>query len=133
MNHILASRSWDQLKKTFEMYREDYGTKFGTSVKIQGYENWYKATLLAIFQYAMDPNLFFAKALKRDIGRETPTWENFYGVARVFAWRSEIDLEDIAHAFEVKYQKSLEKYIRKYIQEEYAKNTLLCILQSWQY
>ena len=100
---------------------------FYTSIKKKEYEYWYQETLWAIFQYAMDPDLFFAKALNRDIGRLKPAWRNLYGIARVFAWRSEIDLGDIAKAFKAKYQVSLEKYVQKHI-EGYAKDTLLGIL-----
>ena len=78
----------------------------------------------------MDSNLFFAQALKRDLEwcDHALSWGYAYGVARVFTWRSEIDLGDIAKAFKNEYSTILMEHVKKYIGGD-AKNALIGILQ----
>jgi len=126
---ILASRSWAHLKKTFEIYKEKNGHDFDTDIP-EVFEYWYTEALSSIYQYAMDSNIFFAKALKRDVDwcSYATSWGYAYGVARVFAWRSEIDLGDIAKAFEDEYSKTLLEHVKKSI-GGYAKDALVGILR----
>ena len=128
---ILASRSWVQLKRTFEIYQKKYGSSFDEDIpKVLEYWSWYHKTLLSIYQYAMDSNTFFAMALKRDVHNFEggTSWGYTYGVARVFTWRSEIDLGDIAQTFEKKYSKTLLGHVEKNIEGD-AKEALIGILQ----
>jgi len=112
-HRILVSRSWIQLKKTFEIFEEKYGSNFEQRI-IQLFTDRYQDTLKAIYQYAMDSNTFFAEALYRDLNHVySSSWRYTYGVARVFTWRSEIDLGDIAAAFQDKYKISLVNYVKK--------------------
>ena len=112
------------------MYMEKYGRNFDEDIpKVFEYWSWYKTALLSIYQYAMDSNVFFAQALERDVRdfEGGTSWGYTYGVARVFVWRSEIDLGDIAKAFEEKYWKTLTGHVRKNIGGD-AKNALISIL-----
>ena len=113
MHRILTSRSWVQLKKTFEIFEEIYGTTFEQRMS-RVFKGDYRDTLKAIYQYAMDSNTFFAMALHRDLDsfHSVGKWGGTYGVSRVFTWRSEIDLGDIAAAFQKKYKTPLVKYVR---------------------
>ena len=81
----------------------------------------------------MDSNVFFAKALHRDLCSchigHGGAWEFKHRVARVFAWRAEIDLADISQAYHRLYQLSLEKSIRKSVKGN-AGDALLGILQK---
>jgi len=128
VHHILASRSWVQLKETFKIYKKEYSVDFHADV----YSTWdyYKKTVWAIYQYAMDANTFFAQALERDVHKFEggTSWGYTYGVARVFTWRSEIDLGDIAQTFEKKYSKTLLGHVEKNIEGD-AKEALIGILQ----
>ena len=128
---ILASRSWVQLKRTFEIYQKKYGSSFDEDIpKVLEYWSWYHKTLLSIYQYAMDSSTFFAMALKRDVHNFEggTSWGYTYGVARVFTWRSEIDLGDIVKAFEKKYSQTLLEHVQYSISGD-AKNALIGILQ----
>ena len=112
MHKILTTRSWVQLKKTFETFEEVYGTTFEQRMS-RVFKGDYRDTLKAIYQYAMDSNTFFAMALHRDLDKfHSAKWGGTYGVSRVFSWRSEIDLGDIAAAFQKKYKTPLVKYVR---------------------
>ena len=127
---ILVSRSWVQLKKTFEIYKEKHGRNVAADIpKVFDYWSWYKKALLSIYQYTMDSNGFFAEALARDMywfDRDA-SWAHVYSTARVFAWRSEIDLGDIATAFSNKYRMTLSEYIMTYVRGD-SKSTLFSIL-----
>ena len=130
-NKILATRSWVQLKKTFEIYQRKYGSNFDVDIpKVLEPWYWYHKTLLSIYQYAMDSSTFFAMALKRDVHNFEggTSWGYTYGVARVFTWRSEIDLGDIVIAFEKKYSQTLLEHVQYSISGD-AKNALIGILQ----
>ena len=127
IHHILAWRSWIHLKETFKIYKREYSIDFDADI----YSDWedYTEALLAIYQYAMNSNLFFAKALARDVYwcDQDSSWGYVYGVARVFVWRSEIDLGDIEEAFDAVYSTTLLGYVKKYISGD-AKDALIGIL-----
>jgi len=127
IHHILAKQSYLHLQETFYIYKEEYSVDFDAD--IYSVWDWHKVTLKAIYQYAMDPNVFFAQALKRDVRKFEggTSWGYTYGVARVFALRSEIDLGDIAQAFEDEYDMTLSEYVMTYIGGD-SKNTLFSIL-----
>jgi len=126
---ILTQRSWAHLKATFDFYSENYGEDsfYGDVVKYTPRGDWRK-TILAIYQYALDTDLFFAQALHRDLYRiNNHAWGYAHGVGRVFAWRSEIDLGNIAQAFENEYSEPLVNYVKDYARG-YAKDALVGIL-----
>jgi len=138
LRYVLTGRSWAHLKKTFEIFEQVYDDHFDMRVKKQ-FSSWYKTALLSIYQYAMDPHVFFAYALKRDLyyGRQ---WSfgylgykgERYGMARVFSWRSEIDLGNIAEAFKDEFRITMKKYIQKYCGLtycSYSRDTLYGILE----
>jgi len=133
---ILSTRSWAQLKTAFNFYDEYHGKNAfykdasRTSKNIEGYpDKSYARLLQAIYQYAIDPDMFFAEALHTDLEWiSAASWGPAMGVARVFTWRSEIDLGNIAKAFNIKYQKSLVEYVQDHASGD-AKATLLGILQ----
>ena len=123
--NILASRSWVQLKETFKIYKKKYSKKFDADIQ----SSWYKVAISAIYQYAMESNTFFANALERDVVRNIHGWRYAYGVARVFTWRAEIDLGDIAKAYWLKrWRETLVESVKDYV-GGYAENTLIGILQ----
>ena len=128
VNHILASRSWIQLKETFKIYKNKYSKTFEADINF----GWYAEVITAIYQYAMDSNTFFAKALERDVYwcQTFLNWANDYGVARVFTWRAEIDLGDISKAYYSvkKWRETLVENV-KILVNGYAENTLIGILQ----
>ena len=129
VHDLLASRSWIQLKKTFEMYKLMFGHDFDADIS-KDFDHWYSKALSSIYQYAVNPNLYFAQALERDVEwcQKEVSWGYAYGVARVFTWRSEIDLGDIAEAFKNEYKKTLSEQVKLYV-SGYAKKVLLQILQ----
>ena len=120
-HRILTTRSWAQLKRTFEIYRRKYGADFDRPQK-----NWYEKTVWAIHQFAMDSDVFFAIALHRDLSHSSTGYT--YGASRVFTWRSEIDLGNIAKAHHRVYGQSLVHHIWKNVKGD-ARDTLLGILQ----
>ena len=139
VHDILASRSWIHLKETFKIYKKEYKKSFAAdihppkSVHPTSTPDWtdYTNALLAIYDYAYNSNTFFAKALKRDIflcEDDLRGWSYAYSVARIFVWRSENDLGDIAKAFRRKYSKSLVGYVQKWLSWD-AKHALMGILQ----
>ena len=94
--------------------------------------NRYEYAISAIYQYAMDSNTFFAKILVRDVGlsQNGLVWGWAYGAARVFTWRAENDLGDIAKVYYWTYtpRGTLVGDVKDLI-VGYAGNTLVGILQ----
>ena len=104
LRHILATRSWVQLKATFKIYKKKYSIQFDTDINsdIKWQWKWYTVAISAIYQYAMDSNTFFAKALIRDVFECDRLYASpgyALGVARVFTWRAEMDLGGITKAY----------------------------------
>ena len=141
--HILASRSWVQLKETFKIYKNTYSEDFVADVQEKIFyvqSSWYKEAISAIYQYAMDSNTFFAISLFRDLIRphKIPCqgWGRAYGVARVFTWRAENDLGDIAKAYvtlrvtfpDAPKKETLVKSVERFT-EGWPETTLIGILQ----
>ena len=130
-HRFLASRSWAHLNMTFVIYHKTFGRAFWADIP-KFFNIWYTEALVSIHQYAVDSNAFFARALMRDVQRYNyDSWGYAYGVARVFTWRSEIDLGDIDKAFKKYYSKTLSEHVQKYVGAYggYAENALLGILQ----
>ena len=94
--------------------------------------NRYEYAISAIYQYAMDSNTFFAKILVRDVGlsQNGLVWGWAYGAARVFTWRAENDLGDIAEAYYYAYYpwNTLVYYVKDNI-AGWAEDALVGILQ----
>ena len=120
------------------MYKNKYSKTFEADINF----GWYAEVITAIYQYAMDSNTFFAKALERDLIRpfQIPTigWGYAYGVARVFTWRAENDLGDIAKAYyratfpDLPSGETLVESVKKFT-DGYPENTLICILFTFCY
>jgi len=129
VDDILTARSWAHLKTTFDSYAEISGTDSFKRHLLEYTSGYYQKTVLAIYQYAMDSDFFFAKALRRDLKYiNRNSWGYAKGVARVFTWRSEIDLGNIAQAYQNFYHKSLVKHVKYYAKGD-AEDTLVGILQ----
>ena len=132
VHHILASRSWVQLKETFKIYKKKYSKQFDVDINSDIKPEWvdYKVAILTIYQYAMDGSiLFFARALLRDVYWCTPLYLAYdKGIARVFIWRAEMDLGGIAKDYALMQGWPLAGLV-KYCFDEDATNTLVGILQ----
>ena len=135
-HRFLASRSWAHLRVTFNIYHNTFKSAFWEDIP-KFFESWYREALGCIHDYAVDSNRFFAMALMRDVRwYNEDSWGYAYGVARVFTWRSEIDLGDIAkrhfeqHYPTFKIQYSLSEFVQKYLEffNENAMNALIGIL-----
>jgi len=114
-HRILASRSWAHLKVTFAVYYKTFGRPFRADIP-KFFEGWYTEALTCIHLYAVDSNRFFARALRRDVKMyQNNSWGYAYGVARVFTWRSEIDLGDIVKTFKRQYSKTKTKTLSKHV------------------
>lgn len=108
-NQILVTRSYQQLRQVFLEYEAMAGSDIETAIKREFSGNAEKG-FLAIAKVVKSKVDFFAEKLYESMkGMGT----NDKTLIRIIVSRSEIDLGDIKEAFEAKYGKSLESWVKE--------------------
>nr|QLK97565.1 annexin [Heterodera glycines] len=107
-NQVLATRSFAQLRETFEFYRQAAHHEIEEGIK-QEFSGHNEAGFLALIKYVRNASVFFADLLFNSMkGLGTRDSD----LIRLVISRSEIDLADIKHAFHTLHKKSLEEAIK---------------------
>lgn len=102
-NSILITRSFTQLRRIFQKYEESSGKSIEEVVKSE-FSGDLESGYLAVVRCATNKTEYFAKRLKqamKGMGTDDKT------LVRIVVARSEIDLGDIAEAYQKKYGNSL--------------------------
>jgi hypothetical protein len=106
-NAVLCSRSFAQLRATFDKYKAISGKDITKSI-----ENEMSGTLkegfLAIVHYIRDPLSYYAERLYNSM-KGAGTDDS--SLIRLIVTRSEVDLKEVAKAFAAKYKKQLKDFI----------------------
>jgi annexin A7/11 len=122
-NQILVTRSYQQLRQVFLEYEAKAGSDVEDAIKREFSGNAEKG-FLAIAKVVKSKVDFFAEKLYESMkGMGT----NDKTLIRIIVSRSEIDLGDIKEAFEAKYGKTLESWVKGDTSGDYKK-CLLAIL-----
>lgn len=122
-NQILVTRSYQQLRQIFLEYETIADSDIETAIKREFSGNAEKA-FLAIAKVVKSKVDYFAEKLYESMaGMGT----NDKTLIRIIVSRSEIDLGDIKEAFEAKYGKSLESWVKGDTSGDY-KRALLAIM-----
>jgi annexin A7/11 len=122
-NMVLCTRSYPQLKATFEKYRALTGKGIVDTISREFSGNT-KEGLLAIVNYCWDPKWFFAERLYKSMkgaGTDDRT------LIRNIVTRSEIDLADVSKSFHKQYSKFLADFIKGDCSGDYCR-LLLAVL-----
>jgi len=123
-NMVLVTRSYQQLRQVFLEYEAMAGHDIETAIKREFSGNVEKG-FLAIAKVVKSKVDFFAEKLHDSMaGLGT----NDKTLIRIIVSRSEIDLGDIKEAFQAKYGKSLESWVKGDTSGDYKK-ALLAILE----
>lgn len=116
-NMILASRSFPQLRATFEAYREVSGFGILDTIKRETSGSLQEG-FLAIVNYVWDSNYYFAESLYNSMkGAGT----NDSTLIRLVVTRSEVDLKYVAKTFHKTYSKYLQDFIQEDCSGDYRK------------
>jgi len=122
-NMVLVTRSYQQLRQVFLEYEAMAGHDIESAIKREFSGNVEKG-FLAIAKVVKSKVDFFAEKLHDSMaGLGT----NDKTLIRIIVSRSEIDLGDIKEAFEAKYGKSLESWVKDDCKGDY-KNTLCTLI-----
>jgi annexin A7/11 len=122
-NSVLVTRSYQQLRQIFLEYEALAGNDIETAIKREFSGNAEKG-FLSIAKVVKSKVDFFAEKLHESMaGLGT----NDKTLIRIIVSRSEIDLGDIKEAFEAKYGKSLESWVKGDTSGDYKK-ALIAIL-----
>jgi len=122
-NTVLCTRSYPQLKATFERYRALTGKGIVDTINLE-MSGDLKEGFLAIVNYCWDPKWYFAERLYKSMkGLGT----NDKTLIRCIVTRSEIDLKDISKSFHKQYSKFLADFIKGDCSGDYCK-LLLAVL-----
>jgi len=122
-NTVLCTRSYPQLKATFEKYRALTGKGIVDTIKRET-SGTLQEGFLAIVNYCWDPVWYFAECLYKSmkgLGTDDAT------LIRVVVTRSEIDLKEISKSFHKQYSKFLSDFIKGDCSGDYGR-LLLAIL-----
>jgi len=107
-NTVLCTRSYPQLKSTFEQYRTQTGKGILDTIKREMSGDLAEG-MSALVNFAWDPVWFYAERLYKSMkGIGT----NDQQLIRVMVTRSEIDLKHISQAFHKQYSKFLSDFIK---------------------
>lgn len=122
-NQVLCTRSYPQLKATFERYRALTGKGILDTIDRE-MSGDLREGFKAIINYCWDPKWYFAERLYKSMkGAGT----NDTMLIRVMVSRSEIDLKDVSKSFHKQYNKYLADFIKGDCKGDYRK-LLLAIL-----
>lgn len=123
-NAVLCTRSFPQLRATFDKYKAVSGGKdIAQSIESE-MSGTLKEGFLAIVHYVRDPISYYAERLylsMKGAGTDDSS------LIRVMVTRSEIDLKDVAKAFQTKYKKALKDFIWGDCSGDYRKLLLLVL------
>jgi annexin A7/11 len=122
-NTVLCTRSYPQLKATFEKYRALTGKGIVDTITRE-FSGSIREGLLAIVNYCWDPKWFFAERLYKSMkgaGTDDRT------LIRVIVTRSEVDLKDVSKSFHKQYSKFLADFIKGDCSGDYGR-LLLAVL-----
>ncbi|KAL3073571.1 hypothetical protein niasHS_017138 [Heterodera schachtii] len=124
-NQVLATRSFAQLRETFEFYRQAAHHEIEKGIE-QEFSGHNEAGFLALIKYVRNASGFFADLLFNSMkGLGTRDSD----LIRLVISRSEIDLADIKHAFHTLHKKSLEEAIKGDTSGAY-RNALLALVKG---
>lgn len=116
-NLVLCTRSFPQLRATFEAYREISGLGILDSIKRET-SGALQEGFLAIVNFVWDSNYYFAESLYNSMkGGGT----NDSALIRLIVTRSEVDLKHVATTFHKVYGKYLQDFIREDCGGDYRK------------
>lgn len=122
-NSILVTRSYQQLRQIFYEYEKIAGHDIEKSIKNE-FSGSVEKGLLAIVKCCKSKVDYFAERLYESMkGMGT----NDKTLIRIIVSRSEIDLGDIKEAFQNKYGKSLESWVKGDTSGDYKKSLLAII------
>jgi len=122
-NQVLCSRSYPQLKATFEAYRTQTGKGILDTIKREMSGNLAEG-MSAVVNFAWDPIWFYAERLYKSMkGIGT----NDVQLIRIMVTRSEVDLKYISQAFHKQYGKFLSDFIKGDCSGDYRR-LLLAVL-----
>lgn len=122
-NLVLCTRSFPQLRATFEAYRDSSGFGIVDTIKRETSGSLQEG-YLAIVNFVWDSNYYYAESLYNSIkGAGT----NDEALIRLIVTRSEIDLKYVASAFQKTYGKHLQDFVKEDCGGEYRK-LLLAVL-----
>lgn len=116
-NSILVTRSYQQLRQIFLEYEAISGHDIETAIKREFSGNAEKG-FLAIAKVVKSKVDFFAEKLYESMAGLGTTDKT---LIRIIVSRSEIDLGDIKEAFEAKYGKSLESWVKGELSSDYER------------
>jgi len=122
-NTVLCTRSYPQLKATFEKYRALTGKGIVDTITRE-FSGSIREGLLAVVNYCWDPKWFFAERLYKSMkgaGTDDRT------LIRVIVTRSEVDLKDVSKSFHKQYSKFLADFIKGDCSGDYGR-LLLAVL-----
>jgi len=122
-NTVLCTRSYPQLKATFEKYRALTGKGILDTIKRETSGNLAEG-YQAVVNYCWDPKWYFAERLYKSmkgLGTDDRT------LIRVIVTRSEIDLKDVSQSFHKQYNKQLSDFIKGDCSGDYCR-LLLAVL-----
>jgi annexin A7/11 len=122
-NVVLCTRSYAQLKATFQKYRELTGKGIIDTLNRE-MSGSVKEGFLAIVNFCWDQHYFFAERLYKSM-KGAGTDDNT--LIRVVVTRSEIDLKDISKSFHKQYSKFLADFIKGDCSGDYGR-LLLAVL-----
>jgi hypothetical protein len=122
-NTVLCTRSYPQLKATFEKYRASTGKGIIDTINRE-MSGDLKEGFMAIVNYCWDPKWYFAERLYKSMkGAGT----NDRQLIRCIVTRSEIDLKDVSKSFYKQYGKYLADFIKGDCSGDYGR-LLLAVL-----
>lgn len=122
-NLVLCTRSYPQLRATFEKYRTITGKGILDSISRE-MSGALKDGFSAIVNYVWDSNYYYAERLYKSM-KGAGTDDNT--LIRLIATRSEIDLKQISKTFQKTYGKTLQDFIKGDCSGDYRK-LLLAVL-----
>jgi annexin A7/11 len=122
-NAVLCSRSHAQLRATFDKYKAVSGKTIEQSIESE-MSGTLKEGFLAVTHFTRDPQSYFAERLYKSM-KGAGTDDS--SLIRLVVTRSEVDLKNVAQAFQRNYKKSLRDFISGDCSGDYRKLLLAVV------